>query len=93
MKKFFVVDQTLTSSGIAEQENYVFDTSVEANKTAAAFWDHLTAAEQRRRHIFAVVVDESMLDPEAFDDSGVIDWGFWTSCDSFAGAFDSDNIT
>lgn len=92
MKKFLVVDQTLTSSGIADQESYVIDTSDEANKTAASFWNHLTAAEQRRRHIFAAVVDESMLDPEAFDDSGVIDWGFWISCDSFAGAFDSNNI-
>lgn len=93
MKKYLVVDQTLTSSGIAEEETYVFDTSSEANKTAAAFWDHLTAAERRKRHIFAAVVDESMLDPEAFDDSGAVDWSFWSCCDSFPGAFDSDNIT
>ena len=67
--------------------------AAEANSEAAYQWGHLTAAEQRRRHIYAGLVRRDDLGEFAVDaDTGDTDWTCYVSMDTFPGAFDSEAI-
>lgn len=91
MKKYIVVDEpsgTLSGDMWAE----VYDSAPEANDAAERAWNHLTTREQRERHIYAAVIDETQLGDDAIDDDGNIDWTCWRELDLFAGAFDSSII-
>lgn len=91
LKKFIVIDQP--RSGFSGDEwTTVYDTASEATEAADRAWCHLTAREQRVRHIFSAVVYEEMLDDDAVDEDGVIDWECWANAGTYDGAFDSAKV-
>lgn len=90
-KKYIVVDEPRgTLSG--DMWTDVYNSPSEATEAAEIAWNHLTAAEQRERHIFAAVVDETGLAADAVDEDGNIDWRCWNSADTYDGAFDSYRV-
>ena len=71
----------------------VCPSAAEANSEASYQWGRLTAAEQRRRHIYAGLVRRENLTESAVDeDTGDIDWTCYIAMDTFPGAFDSQEV-
>lgn len=70
---------------------WVYDTPEGANAAARADWEHLTASEKKRQHIYACIVRREWLDDDAIDeDTGEINWACFYQADTFPGAYDSD---
>lgn len=84
-KRYVVIDMpTPGTDGDIYQE--VYTTAEEANSEAAYQWDHLTAAEKHRRHIYAAIAQRENLDEFAVDeDTGETDCA---SVKPTKGAFD-----
>lgn len=70
-----------------------YDTPEEANDAARRDWEHLTAAERKRRHVYTCIVRREWLNDDAIDEETTdIDWVVFAQTDTFPGAFDSDTI-
>lgn len=70
----------------------VFNTLEEANKAARDLWLRLTIAERSKRQISVGCVTRDMLDEEAIDEDGNIDWTMSTDILGAEGTFDTDDI-
>lgn len=87
-KRYIVSDWTIDG----DCDIYLFTTAEEANQRAEMLWDHLTAREKKKRHIFASVVTSDQLDPYNVKEYGEEDaWRMISDLDDFPGRFDSDD--
>lgn len=90
-KRYIVIDEI--RNGDCDQR--VYRDADSANSAADMLWYHLTPSERKHHRVYAVMVDETMLDPYEVEFYGLDDdraWLFYSDPDDFPGAFDSDNI-
>lgn len=90
MKKYLVIDEHKDGNGDVFVK--VCDDKAWANTEAKIQWNHFTTQEQKKRHIYVVVVTEDYLNDDAIDEDGNIDWNVHHSCDTEIDFFDSANL-
>lgn len=91
MTKYLVIDEQKNLEG--DVFVYVYDSADDANTAALVAWRHLTASEQRKRHIFVACVALEDLEEYAVDEeTGEIDWTCYKFYHSLDNAFDSEKI-